>query len=145
MQAVCGRNSRLQRLGRGQRSSRGWGKLSIFASSRLCCSFEPGIAQPGAAYYPGVMTTISLKLPEDLLARLEKVSRARRTTKSSVVRECLEQQLPDQTPPLDLPELPPGESFYDKALPVLKKAWARRGRRRRDLATNPKYMDDFGR
>ena len=91
-----------------------------------------------------VMTTISLKLPENLLARLERESRARRTTKSSVVRECLEQQLPDQTPPLDLPELPPGESFYDKALPILKKAWARRGRGRRDLATNPKYMEGFG-
>ena len=33
--------------------------------------------------------------------------------------------MPDQTPPLDLPELPPGESFYDRALPILKKAWAR--------------------
>jgi hypothetical protein len=106
---------------------------------------EAGIAQQGAAYYPTVMTTISLKLPENLLARLERESRARRTTKSSVVRECLEQQLPDQTPPLDLPELPPGESFYDKALPILKKAWARRGRGRRDLATNPKYMEGFGR
>jgi len=66
------------------------------------------------------MTTISLKLPEDLLARLEKVSRARRTTKSSVVRECLEQQLPDRAPPVDLPELLPGESVYDQALPILK-------------------------
>ena len=56
---------------------------------------ESGIAQRGAAYYPKAMTTISLKLPEHLLARLEKESRARRTTKSSVVRECLEQQLPD--------------------------------------------------
>jgi hypothetical protein len=56
---------------------------------------------------------------------LPAVSRARRTTKSSVVRGCLEQQLPDKPPPLDLPELPPGESFYDKALPILKKAWAR--------------------
>ena len=77
------------------------------------------------------MTTISLKLPENLLARLERESRARRTTKSSVVRECLEQQLPDKPPPLDLPELPPGESFYDKALPILKKAWARNRRLRR--------------
>ena len=50
---------------------------------------EAGIAQQGAAYYPTVMTTISLKLPENLLARLERESRARRTTKSSVVRECL--------------------------------------------------------
>src|SRR5664279_4613669 len=103
-----------------------------------------GIAQQRAAYYPRVMTTISLKLPENLLARLERESRARRTTKSSVVRECLEQQLPEQTPPLDLPELPPGESFYDQALPILKKAWARNRRLPRDLATNPKYMKGFG-
>ena len=90
------------------------------------------------------MTTISLKLPESLLARLERESRARRTTKSSVVRECLEKQLPEQLPPPDLPKLPPGESFYDKALPILKRAWARNRRLPRDLATNPKYMKGFG-
>ena len=44
----------------------------------------------------------------------------------------------------DLPALPPGESFYDQALPILKKAWARNGRLARDLATNPKYMEGFG-
>jgi hypothetical protein len=91
------------------------------------------------------MTTISLKLPEPLLARLEKESRARRTTKSSLVRECLEKQLPAKPSSLkELPKLPPGESFYDKALPILKKAWTRRGRGLRDLATNPKYMEGFG-
>ena len=90
------------------------------------------------------MTTISLKLPDGLLERLERESRARRTTKSSLVRECLEQQLPDKTPPVDLAELPPGESFYDKALPILKKAWAHNRRLPRDLATNPKYMKGFG-
>ena len=90
------------------------------------------------------MTTISLKLPDSLLERLERESRARRTTKSSLVRECLEQQLPDRTPPVDLPAVPPGESFYDKALPILKKAWARNRRLPRDLATNPKYMKGFG-
>lgn len=46
--------------------------------------------------------------------------------------------------PVTLPELPPGESFYDKALPILKKAWARHGRGLPDLATNPKYMEGFG-
>jgi len=102
------------------------------------------MAQQGAAYYPTVVTTISLRLPENLLARLERESRARRRTKSSVVRECLEQQLPDQSPPLDLPKLPPGESFYDKALPILRKAWARNRRLPRDLATNPKCMKGFG-
>ena len=95
-------------------------------------------------YYPGTMTTISLKLPERLLARLERASRARRTTKSSVVRACLEKELPEQPPPVDLPELPPGESFYDKALPILKRAWARNRKLPRDLATNPKYMEGFG-
>ncbi|MHB8522488.1 MAG: ribbon-helix-helix protein, CopG family [Limisphaerales bacterium] len=90
------------------------------------------------------MTTISLKLPEQLLTRLEKESRARRTTKSSLVRECLEKQLPDKSARVDLPELPPGESVYDHALPILKRAWARRGRGARDLATNPKHMEGFG-
>jgi hypothetical protein len=93
--------------------------------------------------FPGV-TTISLKLPEHLLARLEKESRARRTTKSSLVRECLEKQLPAHPSLAKLPKLPPGESVYDKALPILKKAWARNRRLPRDLATNPKYMKGFG-
>ena len=91
-----------------------------------------------------VMTTLSLKLPERLLARLERASRARRTTRSSLVRECLEKQLPDQTSPAILPTLPPGESVYDHALPILKRAWARRGRSTHDLATNPKHMEGFG-
>ena len=90
------------------------------------------------------MTTISLKLPEPLLSRLEKESRARRTTKSSLVRECLEKQLPDKPSLADLAQLPPGESVYDHALPILKRAWARRGRGARDLATNSKYMEGFG-
>lgn len=71
------------------------------------------------------MTTISLKLPEGLLVRLDSESRARRTTKSFLVRECLERQLPSTQPPEDLPELPPGESCYDQALPILKRAWTR--------------------
>jgi hypothetical protein len=90
------------------------------------------------------MTTISLKLPEHLLARLQRESRVRRTTKSSVVRECLEAQLPETLPPVDLPELPAGESVYDKALPILKKAWTRNRGLPRDLSTNPKYMKGFG-
>ncbi len=103
-----------------------------------------GIARRHAAYYRAGMTTISLKLPEHLLARLEQESRARRTTKSSLVRECLEKQLPHQRSRSDLPTLPPGESVYDHALPILKRAWARRGRGERDLATHPKHIEGFG-
>ena len=42
------------------------------------------------------------------------------------------------------PELTPGESLYDKALPILKRAWARNRNLPRDLATNSKYMKGFG-
>lgn len=68
----------------------------------------------------------------------------RRTTKSSVVRECLEKQLLDEALPQGLTMLPTGESVYDQALPILKRAWARGGRGKRDLATNPRYMEGFG-
>jgi hypothetical protein len=43
-----------------------------------------------------------------------------------------------------LPELPPGASLYEKALPALKKAWARNRNLPRDLGTNPKHMEGFG-
>ncbi len=43
------------------------------------------------------MNTLSLKLPDRLLERLEAESRARGTTKSSLVRECLEKALADRT------------------------------------------------
>ena len=79
------------------------------------------------------MRTISLKLPEDLLIELESEAKARRVTKSSLVRESLEQALRKQTPPAAV-------SCYDlardlagtvKGLPA-------------DLADNPKYMEGFG-
>ena len=72
---------------------------------------DRGIARQGGAYYRDRMTTISLKLPERLLARLEQESRARQTTKSSLVRECLEKQLPDRALPAHLPKLPPANRF----------------------------------
>ncbi len=90
------------------------------------------------------MTTISLKLPSHLLARLEQESRLRRTTKSSLVRECLEKQLSDLQAPADLPELPPGESAYDQALPILKRIWSLNRNLPKDLSTHPKHMEGFG-
>jgi hypothetical protein len=80
------------------------------------------------------MSTISLKLPERLLELLEKESRTRRTTKSSLVREALEKTLvtrPDgaETTCYDLARDLAGSV---KGLP-------------RDLATNPKHLEGFGR
>lgn len=90
------------------------------------------------------MSTILLKLPDRLLELLEKESKTRRTTKSSLVRECIEKQLPAKSSVTKSKKLPPGESAYARALPILKKAWAKRGRGLSDLATNPKYLNDFG-
>jgi hypothetical protein len=60
------------------------------------------------------------------------------------VRECLERQLPSRQALENLLELPPGESCYEQALPILKRAWARKRKQPRDLATNPKYLKGFG-
>ncbi len=97
------------------------------------------------------MTTLSLKLPDHLAQQLKQEARARKSTARRLARECLEKALAGSSalPPIIhdaglLPQPAPGESFYDAALPILKKAWARRGRRAPDLATNPKYMEGFG-
>lgn len=80
------------------------------------------------------MSTISLKLPDRLLDLLEKESRTRRTTKSSLVREALEKSLS--------PRSMGGEATcYDLARDL---AGSVKGLPR-DLATNPKHMEGFGR
>ena len=85
-------------------------------------------------YYPVDVTTISLKLSDRLLELLEDEARARRTTKSSLVRECLEKTLAVR---------PPGDesTCYDLARDL---AGSLKGLPR-DLATNPKHLESFGR
>ena len=79
------------------------------------------------------MTTISLKLPDRLLEVLEKESRARGTTKSALMRECL-------TKSLDGHRSGDASTCYDLASDL---AGSLKGLPR-DLATNPKHMDGFG-
>ncbi len=79
------------------------------------------------------MTTISLKLPDHLLELLEKESRARGATKSSLVRECLEKSLGSKAGDSE-------SNYFDLARDL---AGSVKGLPR-DLATNPKYMDGFG-
>jgi predicted transcriptional regulator len=80
------------------------------------------------------METISLKLPDELLARLNNEAKARRVTKSRLVRESLEKALGKQ---------PAGAagSCYDLARDL---AGSVKGLPE-DLADNPKYMERFGR
>ena len=39
------------------------------------------------------MTTISLKVPDELVARMDAVARAKRTSRSALLREALEEKL----------------------------------------------------
>ena len=79
------------------------------------------------------MRTISLKLPDDLLAHLTDQSKARRVTKSSLIRDSLMKTLEES-------HSTRARSCYDlshdlagtvKGLPE-------------DLAIDPKYMNGFG-
>ncbi|HEY7388665.1 MAG TPA: CopG family transcriptional regulator [Bryobacteraceae bacterium] len=77
------------------------------------------------------MQTISLKLPETLLAQLQKEAKARGVTKSLLVRQSLEKALCQPSG---------GTSCYDLAQDL---AGSVKGLPK-DLAHNPKYMEGFG-
>jgi hypothetical protein len=85
------------------------------------------------AYYSPRMTTISLKVPDILDTRLAEEAQRRRTSKSTVVRECVEKMLLT-------PRKGQAASCLDLAGDL---AGCLSGPR--DIATNPKYLEDFGR
>lgn len=78
------------------------------------------------------MKTISLKLAEGLLRKLERTARERGQSKSEVIRSALQQYLNgDRT-------IPPGSALE------AARAWIGCVAGPGDLATNPKYMEGFG-
>ena len=79
------------------------------------------------------MKSISLKLPEPLHSRLEAEARRRRTSKSEVVRQCVEKTLTG-------PRKPGKPSCFDL---VSDMAGCVKGGPA-DLASNPKYLEGFG-
>jgi predicted transcriptional regulator len=79
------------------------------------------------------MRTISLKLPDDLMADLVNAARERRMTKSSLVRESLEKALRRQPTTRSV-------SCYDLARDL---AGTVKGLPE-GLADDPKYMRGFG-
>ena len=76
-----------------------------------------------------VLRTISFKLPDDLLAQLAEQAKARRVTKSALVREGLSGVLYEQT-----------SSCYDLAVDLAGVAQGLP----EDLADDPKYWEGFG-
>ena len=79
------------------------------------------------------MRTISLKLPGDLLAELAREAKAKRLTKSALVRQSVEAALrrPSRSTAGSCYELARDLAGSVKGLP-------------RDIATNPKHMEGFG-
>ncbi len=79
------------------------------------------------------MITISLKIPEELVARMDAVACAKRTSRSALLREALEEKLEviaSKSPP----------SLYDQSSDLCGK----KSSGLEDLASNPKYLEGFG-
>lgn len=79
------------------------------------------------------MQTISLKLPDALLARLEEEARLRQTNKSALVRAALEREFSPK-------KSGKSPSCFDLARDL---AGSIKGLPK-DIATNHKYMEGFG-
>jgi predicted DNA-binding protein len=79
------------------------------------------------------MRTISLRLPDDLLANLDNEARKRRVTKSALLRESLEKSLrqPAEASAVSCYDLARDLAGSIKGLP-------------KDLADDPRYMQGFG-
>ncbi len=78
------------------------------------------------------MKNVSLKLPDDLNARLERLAKRRGAAKSDIIREALESYLADGKHGRRL-------SIADLAADLVGSIEGPP-----DLATNPKYMRGFG-
>ena len=79
------------------------------------------------------MQTVSLRLPDDLLAKLEREAKARRLSKSELVRESLEAAFREKS-------TAKSPSCYDLARDLIGSVKGLP----KDLAHNPKYMEGFG-
>jgi predicted transcriptional regulator len=79
------------------------------------------------------MTTISLKVPDELLARMDAVARAKRTNRSALLREALEEKLKAAARKA-------APSLFEQSADLCGKGCSRLG----DLASNPKYLEGFG-
>ena len=93
-----------------------------------------GIANCNIWYYLSGMPTLTLKVPETLAEQLQRVSSQRRVPKSQIVREALETALRQECHQSTL-------SAHDRMKPgcgIVKGG-------PRDLASNPKHLEGFGR
>jgi Arc/MetJ-type ribon-helix-helix transcriptional regulator len=79
------------------------------------------------------MTTISLKIPDELVSRMDAVARAKRTSRSALLREALEEKLKATARKTPL-------SLYEQSADLCGKGKSGL----KDLASNPKHLEGFG-
>jgi Arc/MetJ-type ribon-helix-helix transcriptional regulator len=79
------------------------------------------------------MITISLKVPDELVARMDAVARAKRTNRSALLREALEEKLE-----VAARETPP--SLFERSADLCGKDSSGLG----NLASNPRHLEGFG-
>ena len=79
------------------------------------------------------MKMVAIKLPEEMLARVDRVSRERKLPRSEVIREALRRHL-DATPGLSV------GSFAERARRYLGSV-----KGPRDLSFDERHMKDYGR
>jgi hypothetical protein len=80
-----------------------------------------------------VMSTITVKVPDTMSGALEAEAKKRQTSKSEVVRYCIETVLSGK-------QVKESPSFYDLTKDLCGKFKGGPS----DAATNPKYMEGFG-
>jgi predicted DNA-binding protein len=80
-----------------------------------------------------IMTVVTCKLPKKLAAKLERVAKAERRSKQTLLREAIEQRLKTKRPRGPV-------MAYD----LVKHLCGSIKDGPSDLATNPKYMKGFG-
>jgi Arc/MetJ-type ribon-helix-helix transcriptional regulator len=73
----------------------------------ICLAHLPRVS------YDGAVKTLTIRLPDSLAAQIEQESRARRVSKSDVVRERLRQPQP----------VPAGSSMKDLIGDILEQSW----------------------
>jgi len=79
------------------------------------------------------MKTISLKIPDELVSRVDALALSKRTSRSALMREALEEKL-EASAMISTP------SLYQRSADLCGKGDSGLG----DLASNPKYLEGFG-
>ncbi|MFT4176407.1 MAG: ribbon-helix-helix domain-containing protein [Luteolibacter sp.] len=79
------------------------------------------------------MTTISLKIPDDLAARLDALAKARHTSRSALFREALQEKVKSA----DLEVKP---SLFEQSVDLCGIGSSRMN----DLGSNPAHLEGFG-